>query len=175
MECDIRMLVDLGVPGVVIGALTAEGRIDKEVCMRLMEAARGRQVTLHRAFDMTRDLDEALEDAIDLGFDRILTSGGTPTACDGLGTIQRLVDRSAGRISIMPGCGIGVANIAQIALESGANEFHASLRSPLPSRMLYRNPRVSMGGTVTIDEYGTTQTDAKIVEEVVRILSTTNK
>lgn len=175
MEYDIRMSVDLGVPGVVIGALTTEGRIDKEVCTRLIEAAQGRQVTLHRAFDMTRDLDEALEDAITLGFDRILTSGGAPTAYEGLATIRHLVDKSAGRISIMPGCGIGVSNIAQIALESGANEFHGSLRTGIPSRMLYRNPRVSMGGTVTIDEYSTMQTDAKIVAEVVRILSTTSK
>ncbi|SJZ48419.1 copper homeostasis protein CutC [Porphyromonas cangingivalis] len=175
MECDIRMFVDLGVPGVVIGALTAEGRIDKEVCARLIEAAQGRQVTLHRAFDMARDLDEALEDAIALGFDRILTSGGAPTAHEGLSTIRHLVDKSAGRISIMPGCGIGVSNIARIALESGASEFHGSLRTDIPSQMLYRNPHVSMGGTVTIDEYSTTQTDAKIVKEVVRILSTTSK
>lgn len=173
MECDIRMLVDLGVPGIVIGALTPEGRLDKTVCARLIEAAQGRQVTLHRAFDMTANFDEALEDAIALGFDRILTSGGAPTAHEGLATIRHLVQRCAGRISIMPGCGIAVSNIAEIAQESGAHEFHASLRTARQSRMLYRNPRVSMGGTVIIDEYSTTQTDASIVKEVVNILSAT--
>lgn len=171
MECDIRMLIDLGVPGIVIGALTPQGTLDKEVCKRLIEAAQGRDVTLHRAFDMTRDLDEALDDAISLGFGRVLTSGGTATAHQGIPTLRRLVERSAGAISIMPGCGITSANICDIARLSGAKEFHASLRTTIPSQMIYHNPLVSMGGSVTIDEYSQPQTSAALVSEVVQILT----
>ncbi|MDO4770393.1 copper homeostasis protein CutC [Porphyromonas sp.] len=171
MECDIRMFVDLGVKGIVIGALTPEGRLDKTVCRRLIDAAQGVEVTLHRAFDMVRDQDEALEEAIELGFHRILTSGGAWSALEGLSTIVGLVNKSRGRISIMPGCSINTDNIARIASESGASEFHASLRRTLQSKMLYHNPHASMGGTVTIDEYSTTRTDASTVSEAVRILS----
>lgn len=170
MECDIRMFVDLGVRGVVIGALTPNGEIDCEVCRRLIDAAQGISVTLHRAFDMVCDYTKALEDAITLGFDRILTSGGAPNAFAGMQNISRLIEQADGRISIMPGSGIREDNIATIAWNTGAREFHASLRAPIESKMIYRNPHVSMGGSVTIDEYSLLQTDAKTVASVVRAL-----
>jgi copper homeostasis protein len=145
MLYDIEMAKTLNVNGLVFGCLTREGDVDVELLKRLMAAAAPLSVTFHRAFDVCRDPFTALEQLIDCGCDRILTSGQQPDAVRGIPLIAKLVERAADRIIIMPGCGVRENNIARIEAETGAREFHTSARIPLHSAMLYRNENVPMG------------------------------
>lgn len=174
MEADILAAREVGADGVVIGALTADGDVDVDICKRLLKVAGGMSVTFHRAFDMVRDKDKALEDVIALGCDRILTSGLMPTALDGLGTLSELMAKSQGRIIIMPGSGVCPENVAKIVGETGVDEIHASARSVRESVMKYRNSNVTMGAK-DVDEYARKETDAKIVEALVAELSNSKK
>lgn len=173
-----------GVDGVVVGALTADGDVDAKACQRLLEAARGElgsvspdelaeayflppvSVTFHRAFDLCRDLFAALETLVTLGFDRVLTSGQAATAAEGVPLLRQLVERSAGRIVIMPGCGVNAQNAAQILAATGATEIHASARAAWPSQMKFRHQGVSMGKPGS-DEYATKETDVETVRQIV--------
>jgi copper homeostasis protein len=167
MLCDIEAARQLRVHGVVFGCLTAKGDIDTALMKRLVEAARPLSVTCHRAFDVCRDPFEALEQLVDLGCDRILTSGQQPDAVRGIPLIARLVRQAAGRIVIMPGCGVREDNIEQIERETGASEFHTSARSILPSRMEYRNAHVVMGAATVASEFETAQTDRRRVARYI--------
>ena len=153
MRHDVEQCRKMGVDGVVFGCLRADGAIDIEAMKPLMEAAEGMNVTFHRAFDMCKDPMRALEQIIALGCTRILTSGQEPTAEAGIPLLAELVRKAGDRIVIMPGCGVRPKNIRKIAEETGAGEFHFSGRKSVESGMEYRNPRVSMGGTVKIEEY----------------------
>ena len=167
---DIKVARQLGADGVVFGCLTSEGNVDMPAMKKLMNAVGDMNVTFHRAFDMCRDPKEALEQIIELGCTRILTSGQEATAVQGIPLLKELVEQADGRIIIMPGCGVNPSNILQIAEETGACEFHFSGRSSYESGMIYRNPKVSMGGTVKIEEYQKDVTNPEIVKEAVSVL-----
>ena len=126
MLADIARCRALGANGVVIGALTPDGEVDVPVMRRLIAAARPLSLTFHRAFDESADPFDALERIIGLGCDRLLTSGHAPDAFAGRSLIGELVRRAGGRIIVMAGCGVRPGNIAQIARDSGAPEFHSS-------------------------------------------------
>ena len=128
---DIQMCQLLCVDGVVFGCLTKDGDIDIPLCQRLMEASQGMSVTFHRAFDCTRNPEQALEDIISLGCDRILTSGQQPKAVDGTALLRQLNDQAAGRITLMAGSGVNETNIALIQQQTGICEFHFSAREPI--------------------------------------------
>ncbi|MDR2118282.1 MAG: copper homeostasis protein CutC [Tannerellaceae bacterium] len=162
MLYDIEMAKHLKVHGVVFGCLTREGDVDVDLLQRLMHAASPLSVTFHRAFDVCRDPFAALEQIIDCGCHRILTSGGQPDAVKGIPLIAELVKRADGRIIIMPGCGIRPDNIAQIEAQTGAREFHTSARSVRYSGMEYRNGKVSMGNAC-ISEFEREETDRRKV------------
>lgn len=132
MLSDIVNCREMGVDGVVIGALTSDGDIDMDICERLVEAAEGMSVTFHRAFDLCRNPQQALEQIISLGCDRLLTSGQKPKALDGSELISRLVRQAGGRIIVMPGSGINPHNIAEIERITGAEEFHSTARGAVP-------------------------------------------
>lgn len=166
MEHDIIESRKLGADGIVIGALTADGDVDMKVCKRLIELAEGMSVTFHRAFDMCRDPYKALEDVIGLGCHRILTSGQAATALAGVSLIKQLVEQADGRIIIMPGCGVGVANAATILNETGATEIHASARMKVESLMQYRHNGVSMGNSDN-DEYAHMESDVTLIRQIV--------
>lgn len=123
---DIEFCRQAGVHGVVIGALTAEGDIDIEACKRMVEAAGDLSITFHRAFDICREPIVALEQIISLGCHRLLTSGQQPSAEQGAEFIAELVERTLGRIIIMPGAGINPKNIATIEQKTAATEFHST-------------------------------------------------
>ena len=128
MKSDIKICKDLGCDGVVIGMLTKENKVDKKSCSALVELAYPLGVTFHRAFDRTTDAFEAMEDIIDIGCERILTSGQKPAAAEGAGLIKQLVEKANDRIIIMPGSGVTPENITTIANATGATEFHSSAR-----------------------------------------------
>ena len=128
MEEQIRMAQRAGADGVVIGALTADGEIDLYACKRWMQAAEGMSVTFHRAFDRCRNPFRALEQIIELGCDRLLTSGQADSAEAGATLIRQLREQAAGRIILLPGAGVNPENAATILRLTGASEIHSSSR-----------------------------------------------
>lgn len=168
---DIKVARQLGADGVVFGCLTAEGDVDMVAMKKMMNAVGDMNVTFHRAFDMCRNPKEALEQIIELGCSRILTSGQEANAVKGIPLLKELVEQADGRIIIMPGCGVNPSNIRQIAEATGATEFHFSGRSSYESEMVYRNPKVSMGGTVKIEEYQRDITNPEIVKAAIAELA----
>lgn len=164
---DIEMARRLGADGVVFGCLTANGEIDVPVMEQLMEASEGLSVTFHRAFDVCRDASKALEQIINLGCDRILTSGQQATAELGIPLLKELRERAKGRITLLAGCGVNEKNICRIAKETGIQEFHFSARESIKSGMAYKNEVVSMGGTVHISEYERNVTTVKRVKDTI--------
>lgn len=148
LECetmlrDIETCASLGCDGVVLGVLDAEGRVDTARCRPLIAAAGKLGVTFHRAFDLSRDPAQALEDIVTLGCECILTSGMQGSAADGSALIRELVEQAGDRIVVMPGAGITARNIAALAAATGAHEFHASAKHQLPSGMRHRRPLLS--------------------------------
>ncbi len=169
---DIEIAKSLGADGVVFGCLTADGDVDIERNKELLDAVGDMDTTFHRAFDKCRNPFEALEDIIKLGFNRILTSGQQPKADKGIPLLKELVEKADNRIIIMPGSGITEDNISHIASETGASEFHLSARTPVKSKMKYKDDNVSMGGTnITIDEYVQNITNAARVKATLAQLN----
>lgn len=165
MRRDIALAKHLGADGVVFGILDVHGNVDVIRTRQLVDEARPLAVTFHRAFDMTVDLFRALDDLCATGIDRVLTSGGESTCLQGRETIAQLVRKADSRIVVMPGGGIKPENARSFVDCTDVKEIHSGLRSSLPSPMLHRNPRISMG-SVEGREY---QRFA-VLEEQVRIL-----
>jgi copper homeostasis protein len=132
MKRDISTARDLGMDGFALGILRPDGSVDVERTAELVDWARPLEVTFHRAFDETADLFRALEDVLETGATRILTSGGAANAMDGVETLHKLIEAARDRIIIMPGVGLYAANIAKIVAGTGASEFHSGLSSVLP-------------------------------------------
>ncbi len=173
MMADIRYCIEAGCDGIVIGMLNADGTIDKERCAEMVKLAKewGLGVTFHRAFDMCADLYQAMEDIIELGCERILTSGGKSTAMEGSSTIAHLIEKAAGRIKIMPGSGVSEANVADLVHFTGATEVHSSARKRVESKMIYKNDHIVMGDTYG-DEYSTDVTDTERVRNIIKMANT---
>jgi copper homeostasis protein len=168
MQEDIAAAKDAGADGIVLGLLLPDGAIDSERTQRLLSLARPLPVTFHRAFDMTRDPYAALERLVDLGIDRVLTSGQEPTVWEGVDLIAELVRRARGRISVMPGGGITARNVGRVVAATGVTEVHFGCAAPAEGRMVFRNPRVFMGGTLRPPEYTLSIARA---EDVARIIA----
>ena len=111
----------------------------------------------------------SLEDIIELGCDCLLTSGAAPSAIRGIPQISKLVDKANGRISIMAGSGINPPNAAEIIAATGVNAIHATARKPIPSKMKFRRPLVSMGAPGS-DEYAPLSTSPDMVEKLLKTL-----
>ncbi len=152
MRTDIALAAEAGADGVVFGLLTEYSDVDRERTRRLIELARPMQVTFHRALDMTRDPQGALEEIILAGADCVLTSGAEPTALLGRHRIRALVQAAGDRIRVMAGGGVRSANVQQIARESGVSEFHAALRYAVPSPVQHQVQSMHLG-SATSDEY----------------------
>ena len=160
---DILMCKEAGCDGVVTGILKADGTVDGIRTAKLVNAAYPMGVTFHRAFDRTRDAAEALEQVINCGCERILTSGLRPGVNEGADTLKLLVDNAGDRIIIMPGSGLRSVNIDTIARKTGAREFHSSARKNLQSGMIYQNPGMS-------EQLLTTDLDEEEVKAMTGIL-----
>ena len=166
----VRLARVSGADGIVVGILTADGRVDEEKMYRLREAAKTLKLTFHRAFDMTCDAEEALKACIATGADYILTSGGKQTALAGSGTIARLVSLSSGKVNIMPGAGINRDNIVDVMKLTKSTDVHMSAKKRLDSPMRYRNSQVSMGAA-GLSEYERWQADEAEIRYLRELLN----
>ncbi len=171
MAADIAVCRELGVDGVVFGCLKADGTLDMDKNRYLMQCSHGMSVTLHRAFDRAADPVQALEDAIALGFDRILTSGQQPKAIQGVELLAQLHRQAAGRIILMAGSGVTEENIRDIREATGLTEFHFSAREPHPSAMQYVNPNLYMGRPGANEAALDYTTSRRVAATIARLLS----
>lgn len=128
MEEDVKTCKQLGASGIVVGFLTEDGHIDKNLTKHFVELSAPLPVTFHRAFDECQDPFAALEDVIDCGCKRILTSGCKPTAIEGSDTLRKLVAQAGGRITILAGSGITPENAAELKAKTGVTEIHGSCK-----------------------------------------------
>lgn len=176
MERDIETMISCGATGLVLGCLDTKGEVDTEAVTRLVSAARGKlstvSLTFHRAIDMTRDLSKSAHTVSQLGFDRILTSGGQTTAVEGIEVIASLVRElgDSGTI-VMPGGGVTEDNLEEIQTRTKCVEFHASAREEKVSEMEYVNKACSLGSNG--QEYSTMVTSREKVSNLIKIYKVT--
>ena len=169
MKSQIRALKEAGVEGVVIGVLDENGNLDISKMQELLQEASGLSVTLHRAFDMCRDPFQALDEAIQLGINTILTSGQKQSAWEGRELLKELIEKADGRIDIMAGAGIGASVIQKLIPVTGGTSYHMSGKVTLDSQMKYRKADVSMG-LPSLSEYEIWQTSEEAVRAAVEVL-----
>ena len=169
MKSQIRALKEAGVEGVVIGVLDENGNLDISKMQELLQEASGLSVTLHRAFDMCRDPFQALDEAIQLGINTILTSGQKQSAWEGRELLKELIEKADGRIDIMAGAGIGASVIQKLIPVTGGTSYHMSGKVTLDSQMKYRKADVSMG-LPSLSEYEIWQTSEEAVKDAVEVL-----
>jgi len=155
---DVKLCKQLGCDGIVVGLLNPDGSIDSKRTAALIEIAYPMGVTFHRAFDRCRDPFEALEDLVQMGCERILTSGQQPSALQGVDLIAELNHKADHRIVIMPGSGVRKENIKMLAEKTGCTEFHSSLRDKKKGKMQFIHPSFAsseesyMNNSVDADE-----------------------
>ena len=127
---DCQRLLDSGIAGIVSGAIDKAGGIDQEFTSQLVQLCAGKEFVYHRAFDTVSDQLRSLNQLIELGVDRVLTSGGAATALAGVENLRKLAELSEGRIEILPGAGVGPENAIEIIQRSGCLQLHGSFRNP---------------------------------------------
>jgi copper homeostasis protein len=172
MRAEIEFCGRIKCDGVVIGILNADGTVDTKRCKELIRIAHSYKmgVTFHRAFDRCSDFFQGLEDIVELGCERILTSGSRNSAVEGTHIIRSLVEQAGQRISIMPGAGIMPENAEALIQNTGVKELHGTFRSRYPSNMTYHNPFLSHPEK----EYGIMRTDYFKVREMIDIIEKFN-
>jgi copper homeostasis protein len=172
MRRDIALCKSLGVAGVVLGALTIDGDVDASRLKALVELARPLLVTFHRAFDFARDRERALDTLIALGMDRVLTSGGAPTALEGAAELSRLVHHAAERIVVLAGGSITSANVADVVRATGVREVHVRGAEQVRSAMRHRHAGVTLVRPINASD------DARLVTragQIRRIVASANE
>ncbi|CAH0532838.1 Copper homeostasis protein CutC [Vibrio stylophorae] len=169
MLADIHAAKQAGLAGVVIGALTAQGDIDMTICRDLMKAAQGMGVTFHRAIDHCRDWQGALEQVIELGCERILTSGQAANAALGINTLKAMVEQAKGRLDIMAGAGVNANNAKEIVTQTGVTELHLSGKTMRNSNMQFHQTQATMG-QADCDDFAIPVTSSEAIQAVVSAL-----
>ncbi len=169
MKEDIKFAKEIGVDGVVIGILNPNGTVDKKRTEELIKLARPMNVTFHRAFDMTRDPFEALEDIISIGADRILTSGQEKSVIEGMFLVKDLIKKAGDRIIIMPGAGLTKQNIERFVEYTGAKEVHLASEELIDSKMEFRPSHIYMGGYLHLPEFGISKTSLTDISDITKM------
>ncbi len=169
MKRDIEMAKGIGVTGVVIGILDKNGLVDMRRMKELLDIARPMHVVFHRAFDMAADPLIAFNQLLELGVDRLLTSGQRNTAIEGVGLIRKLVSIADRRIDIMPGSGINTVNFKDLVEKTGALDFHLTGRGIVESEMSYRSDDVVLNSFGHRDDFDRMETNPSIISEIVRL------
>ena len=164
MNREIQAMRKAGADGVVLGVLTSDSHVDISATRRLISLARPMRVAFHRAFDLTEEPEQALEEVIACGADILLTSGGAPSLELGLPVVAKLVAQAAGRIEIMGGAGVRVENAASLWAGSDVDTLHASLRRPRPAlRHTQGEGRASIGARDADQQYTVHEQDVRDV------------
>ncbi len=166
---DLELAKQAGADGAVLGLLDADGSIDVPRTRDLVALARPMQVTFHRAFDLSRNLFDSLEDLVRSGVDRVLTSGGAPSAPEGAETIARLVERAGSRLTILPGGGIRPENAAALVHSTHARELHFSAGRSTPSSMRFQREGIRMGADRISAEYERIEPDTERIRAMARL------
>lgn len=169
MKEDINIAKKLGANCVVLGIILPNGDVDMHRTSELVALARPMQVTFHRAFDVTRDPLQALEDVIVTGADRLLTSGQEPKAYAGKELIKALVLQAKGRISIMAGAGVNSQNRDELLQYCGVNELHLTAKAQVTGEMLYHSPNLSFKSNPSIDDYHREIVSEQIITDIKNV------
>jgi copper homeostasis protein len=170
MQRDIDLALEHGADGLVFGILTPEGRVNRDRCRALLRQVGDRPAVFHRAFDVTPGPFEALEQLIDLGFRRVMTSGQEESAYHGTKRIAELVTRAQGRIEVLPAGGINRFTVADVLARTGCDQVHAALRHRREDRSVAARPQVSFCGPVRMPEDRYDATSAEAVAELRGLL-----
>ena len=179
MAEDIRICRELGADGVVFGCLRPDGSLDTDANARLLDAANCKlsivncklSATFHRAFDRCAQPEQALEELISQGFDRVLTSGQQATAAEGIALLKKLHEQAQGRIKILAGCGVNEENIRKIHEATGITEFHFSAREARKSRMIFANPDVYMSAKGADEDTILVTSEERVRNTIAQLLS----
>lgn len=166
---DVKLFRELGADGVVVGCLTADGNLDLDRMKKLREAAGNMSMTLHRAFDVCQDPYRALEEAVELGVDTILTSGQKDHCLEGKEVLEKLIHQADGRIRILVGSGVNAEVIGTLIEEIHATSFHMSGKQVLESGMIYRKKDVNMG-LPGLGEYDIYRTDEEQIRRARQVM-----
>ena len=166
MLAEARSLIAQGVYGIVVGALKPNGDLDVEFMREFRKIAGDRELTCHRAIDVSRDPIQVVEELIGIGFNRILSSGGKNKALDGIENLAELVAAAKGRIQIMAGSGVNPVNCLEF-VQVGVNAVHLSARTTRNSEMEYRRPGISMGGVAEISEFEVAYSSEEIIRAAI--------
>ena len=169
MMIDLEHMKNQGVPGVVTGVLLPNGRLDLERMKQLKDAAGEMEFCVHRAIDMSYNPFETLQELIDLGVTRVLSSGAANTALEGIEVLKQLVLQAENRIQIMAGSGVNAIQIQEL-WKVGVRHFHASASGLYPSPMQFRNLRITMGKDGDQDEYMRTEADPQKVRALIEAI-----
>jgi len=166
MQRDAELALAEKADGIAFGILTATGALDVPRCRQMVKLAAGRQAVFHRAFDVAREPLKALEQLIDLGVTRVMTSGQEASAYNGAAQIAEYIRRAAGRIEILPAGGINRFTVADVIKRTGCDQVHASLSTASVDRSASGRPQVSFGGTIKQSEVEFTVTNAEAVRKL---------
>jgi len=171
MQRDVKLAVKHGTDGLVFGILTPDGSVDTERCKRILELAQDCQTVFHRAFDVTDDPLKALDQIMDLGFTRVLTSGQQKTAPEGIELIRKLIIHAGDRIEILPGSGLRFHNILAFVEQTKTKQVHLSaFGQKLDSSMQHR-PHITFSGAVSPPEDRYDLIDRNVIKSVSELLN----
>ena len=167
---DTQLAIEHGADGIVFGILTENGSIDLDRCRKIMELTRHREAVFHRAFDVTPDPMEALEQLIELGFTRVLTSGQEKSVPEGVKLIKKLIVQAGDRIEILPGGGIRPHNIRRIIEQTGTRQVHLAAFEQKTDRSVQNRPYITFGGSLHPPEDRYEVTDRMVIQSMADLL-----
>lgn len=148
MLLDARSLLDAGADGIVFGFLKQDGTLDVERCRAMMQVIGDKQSVFHRAIDVVPDWRQTLDQLIELGVTRVLTSGQEPSVHYGINTVKAMIEYANGRIEILPGAGIRLNNVNEIVEKTGCTQIHVALSKTCVDNSTAGNPEIFFGGAL---------------------------
>ena len=169
MKHDIQLLGDLGADGFVFGVLDAQGIVNESACEFLLRAAGSKPCTFHRAIDASANLQDSLKKIMQLGFQRVLTSGGKNSLSEGLDQVLELLRLAQDQLIVMPGGGLKPAHVPILKASGYLKEIHASCKQAKPSSNRFINPELSFS-SAPLDYSTIFGIDPAVVEEFKSVL-----
>ena len=171
---DTEWAVEHGADGIVFGILTEDGSIDMDRCRQVLELTWDRETVFHRAFDVTPDPLEALEQLIELGFTRVLTSGQEKSVAEGAVLIKKLIAQARNRIEILPGGGIRPHNVRRIIEQTGTTQVHLAAFKQRIDRSVQNQLHITFGGSLQPPEDRYDLIDRNVIRSVSDLLKSSN-